>query len=43
MYIIGIVSSMYQPIVGGILYILVAFIWLIPDKRIEKTLRKMDD
>ena len=34
-YIIAIVGSFLNPWIAGILYILVAFMWLIPDKRIE--------
>lgn len=37
-YIIAIASSFYSPWIAGGLYILVAFIWLIPDRRIERTL-----
>ncbi|MDC7999685.1 TMEM175 family protein [Aequorivita todarodis] len=34
-YIIAIIGSFLNPWIAGILYILVAFMWLIPDKRIE--------
>lgn len=34
-YIIAILGSFLNPWIAGILYILVAFMWLIPDKRIE--------
>jgi len=34
-YIVAIIASFYSPWVAGALYILVAFMWLIPDKRIE--------
>lgn len=34
-YIIPILGSFLNPWIAGILYILVAFMWLIPDKRIE--------
>ena len=34
-YIIAIVGSFLNPWIAGILYILVALMWLIPDKRIE--------
>lgn len=37
-YILGIVSSFVQPWIGGALYVLVALIWLVPDRRIERTL-----
>ena len=35
-YILGIVASFFYPIVGIIIYFIVAVIWLIPDKRIER-------
>lgn len=35
LYIIAIISSFYNPWIAGALYILVALMWLIPDKRIE--------
>ena len=34
-YIIAIISSFYNPWIAGALYVLVAFMWLIPDQRIE--------
>lgn len=40
LYIAGIVTALLNPFVSGVFYILVAMIWLIPDKRIEKTFRK---
>lgn len=39
LYIIGIVGSWFSPWVGGAMYVLVALIWLAPDKRIEKVLK----
>jgi uncharacterized membrane protein len=38
LYIIAILSTFYHEIISGIIYILVALIWLIPDRRIEKIL-----
>lgn len=38
-YFCAVVISFYQPIVSISLYIIVAFIWLIPESRIEKNLR----
>lgn len=35
-YILGIVFSFLHPTIGILLYAIVAFMWLIPDKRIEK-------
>jgi uncharacterized membrane protein len=34
-YIVAIISSFYSPWMAGALYVLVALMWLIPDKRIE--------
>ncbi|MBS1651779.1 MAG: DUF1211 domain-containing protein [Bacteroidetes bacterium] len=36
LYIIGIVAAFFFSIIGAVCYAIVAFIWLIPDKRIEK-------
>jgi TMEM175 potassium channel family protein len=38
LYAIGIATSWISPWIAGSFYILVALIWLIPDKRIEKTI-----
>lgn len=38
LYLIGIVSSQWSPAVGKLLYLGVAFLWLIPDRRIENLL-----
>lgn len=38
LYILGILSSFFNPWIAGFFYVLVALIWLIPDKRIEKIL-----
>ncbi|WP_338376655.1 TMEM175 family protein [uncultured Flavobacterium sp.] len=35
LYIIAIAFALYIPIISGVIYIIVAFIWLVPDKRIE--------
>ena len=35
LYIIAIGFALYIPIISGAIYIIVAFIWLVPDKRIE--------
>ena len=37
-YIIAIVISFFQVWIAGILYVLVALVWLMPDKRIERIL-----
>lgn len=38
LYIIAILSTYYHEVISGIIYIFVALMWLIPDKRIEKIL-----
>ena len=40
LYLIGIAVSFLHPLIALIIYIVVAFIWVIPDKRIEQTLKK---
>jgi len=39
-YLLGIGASYFLPIVGLFIYLGVGFMWLIPDKRIEKALEK---
>ncbi len=39
LYLMGIAASFVMPLVGGGIYVLVALIWLVPDRRIEKALR----
>ncbi|KGO89933.1 TMEM175 family protein [Flavobacterium suncheonense] len=36
LYLLGIISANFNTLISGAIYILVALIWLIPDKRIEK-------
>ncbi|WP_166923540.1 TMEM175 family protein [Flavobacterium poyangense] len=36
LYFVGIVSSFYYEWISGACYLIVAFLWLIPDRRIEK-------
>jgi uncharacterized membrane protein len=38
LYTIAIISTFFTDWIAGMIYILVAIIWLIPDKRIERTL-----
>ncbi|TBX70190.1 DUF1211 domain-containing protein [Flavobacterium silvisoli] len=42
LYIIAVVFANYYPIVSGLIYIFVALMWLIPDKRIEKIFNEND-
>ena len=37
-YIIAVLVAFYQPVIAASLYILVALIWLVPDKRFERIL-----
>jgi uncharacterized membrane protein len=37
-YVVAIISAFYNPKIAGMLYVLVAVIWLIPDNRIERIL-----
>ena len=39
-YVIAIIVACNAPALAGILYVVVAFLWLIPDRRIEKVLRR---
>ncbi len=41
-YSVAIISSFYNPWIGGTLYVLVALMWLIPDKRIEIVFREKE-
>jgi uncharacterized membrane protein len=43
LYLIAILSSYFNQWIAGAIYVLVAFIWLIPDKRIEHILIHNDD
>ena len=42
LYIIAIAISWVSPLVSGLIYILVALIWLIPDSRIEKIISETE-
>lgn len=39
LYLIGVVSSFFLPIVSLTIYLGVALMWIIPDQRIEKTIK----
>ena len=39
LYMIAIISTLFSEWIAGFLYILVALIWLVPDKRIERTVK----
>jgi uncharacterized membrane protein len=38
LYVVAIPSAFYEPWVACSLYVIVALIWFVPDKRIERTL-----
>ncbi len=40
LYLIAVLATKYYTLISGILYIIVAILWLIPDKRIEKILEE---
>ncbi|HMQ45733.1 MAG TPA: hypothetical protein PKC63_15440, partial [Mariniflexile sp.] len=40
LYLIGIVGAFFSVWVSGIMFVLVAIMWLIPDSRIEKALKE---
>ncbi len=42
LYIVAIVSSLLNPAISGSIYLLVALIWLIPDRRIEREIKKTE-
>ncbi len=39
LYLLGIACAFWRPWLGGLFYVLVAAIWLIPDRRIERLLK----
>ena len=39
LYAVGIISTLFVPWVAQALYVIVALIWLVPDRRIERTLQ----
>ena len=42
LYLIAIVFSFYNEWIAGAIYVFVALMWLVPDKRIERTIAEMD-
>ena len=43
LYLIAIASTSIHPAIAGAIYALVALIWLIPDRRIERTITERDE
>jgi uncharacterized membrane protein len=37
-YVVGIVSTFFVPWVAEVLYVVAALVWLVPDRRIERSL-----
>jgi uncharacterized membrane protein len=42
-YLIGVGLSLLHPLVGFLMYILVAAMWFIPDRRIEKKIEQVEE
>lgn len=40
LYVVGIVTTSWSPMVAQAIYVFVALLWLVPDKRIEKVLHE---
>ena len=40
LYVVAIVAAHYEPLISGLLYVGVALMWLVPDRRIERALEK---
>jgi len=41
LYVAGIIATLWSPFVSQAIYVFVALLWLVPDKRIEKVLREI--
>ena len=39
-YVAGIAAAFWQPVISAIIYVAVALVWLVPDRRIERVLRE---
>lgn len=42
LYILAVIFAKFIPIISGIIYVFVALMWLVPDKRIEKIINHQD-
>ena len=42
LYLLGILTSFYSPVLAGSIYTFVALIWLIPDRRLELLIREIE-
>jgi len=42
LYMGGIAAAFFSPILSGVIYFLIALLWIVPDRRIEKAMRTME-
>ncbi|MCI0596997.1 MAG: TMEM175 family protein, partial [candidate division Zixibacteria bacterium] len=42
LYVAGILAALYKPWIAIAIYVAVALIWLVPDRRIERALKEID-
>jgi uncharacterized membrane protein len=42
LYVVGVISALYDPRIASLLYVTVAIIWLIPDRRIERVVAQYE-
>jgi uncharacterized membrane protein len=43
LYVLAILSAFVHPAISGAIYVLVALMWLVPDRRIERVFEEMED
>ena len=43
LYLLGVVTSFFAPKLAGSIYVLVALMWLIPDRRLERVIQAADE
>jgi len=43
LYLVGVATAFIQPLLGFLIYVLVAAVWFIPDRRIEKTIEEVEE
>ncbi len=43
LYLLGVVASFFAPALAGAIYVLVALMWLIPDRRLERVIQASDE
>jgi uncharacterized membrane protein len=42
LYLLAILCAFASPVISQVIYVLVALMWLIPDRRIERTLARQE-